>query len=571
MRVMRIAVRHFRGIQQLDWDTRGQSICCLIGPGDSSKTTVLDAIEATLSPRWITFTEADFHHADTAQEVSVEVTVGELPKVMLSDERFGLYLRGVAADGTLHDEPADDDQPVLTVKLVVDATMEPIWTLVCDRAQSPRILSNRDRALFGLVRLAGEEARHLTWAQGSVLARMTGADDGAAQRLAGAYRAARQSANLGAIPALSEVAGVAEREARALGAYVNAGYAPDLELGRGGFNAGAIALHDGAVPLRLAGLGTRRLATLAVQRTAVAEGAIVLVDELEQGLEPHRILAAMSQLRRGQEQAAAQGLPQGQVMMTTHSDVALSELNPASLFVVRRWAAGETDIRHATEAGDLARILKHSPRALFGRKILVCEGKTELGLMLGLRELFVGRHDGIPIEHRGAAIIDGGGAAAPPLACALAALGFPTALYRDSDQPVGGHWGAELQRLNVRVIQYGQGLNTETATFSAAPDDIVPALLNWISGHFDAHTIIAQLRPALGAVDVAQAFQQWPDLNARGADYRRAIAGVALQNHWFKDLTRARTLAPLVDMLAARAPVSPLAITLRNIEAWLYD
>src|SRR3546814_16965154 len=97
--------------------------------------------------------------------------------------------------------------------------------------------------------------------------------------LAEAYKAARDSAKLDEIESLATVAEAAEKFAKGLGAYVEAGYAPGLELGRSGLSSGSIALHDQGVPLRLAGLGTRRLATLALQKSAIREGAILLVHE----------------------------------------------------------------------------------------------------------------------------------------------------------------------------------------------------------------------------------------------------------------------------------------------------
>lgn len=114
--------------------------------------------------------------------------------------------------------------------------------------------------MFGLVRLAGEDARHLAWGQGSVLSRLTGDKEEAAARLAEAYKAARDSAKLDEIESLATVAKAAEGFAKGLGAYVEVGYALGLELGRSGLSSGSIALHDQGVPLRLAGLGTRRLA-----------------------------------------------------------------------------------------------------------------------------------------------------------------------------------------------------------------------------------------------------------------------------------------------------------------------
>lgn len=569
MRVEQLTVKNFRGIKHLEWNLMRQSICCLIGVGDSAKTTVLDAVEAALSPRWMTFNEADFHHANTADDIEVEVTIGELSRALLSDGRFGLYLRGLSPLGELNDEPEDADSPILTVRLSVDATMEPVWSLVCDRYPVPRILSNRDRAMFCLVRLAGDEARHLTWAQGSVLSKMTEANDETAQMLAYAYRSARQSANLGSIPELAQAAASAETAARSLGAYINQAYGPDLELGRGGFNSSSIALHDGSVPLRLAGLGTRRLATLAVQRSAISEGAIVLVDELEQGLEPHRVLGAMAQLKKWQQEAEKAHLAKGQILMTTHSDVVLAELPPPSLFIVSRSPEAVADIKHAQANGDISRVLKGAPRALFARKILLCEGATELGMMLGLRERYPDRHDGVPIEQLGAAIVDGGGSAGPPLALALRALGYEVGLFRDSDRKLDAHFAAKLQAQGVRVIEYGGGLNTERAVFQSATDAQIDGLLDLVVGFISEPTLVDHLEKTFEGLDVDACFCDW-DLVGSSPDLRLRLSDLAAEKSWFKNAERGRAISALVMQIIDNPHVSPIGICLRTVESWLY-
>lgn len=568
MRIAKLEVQNFRGIKTLTWSPGSQALCCIIGPGDSAKTTVLDAVEASLSSRWYTFNEADFHQGDTQAAIQIEITIGELSKALISDQRFGLYIRGIATDGSLHDEPAADHEPGLTVRLTVDATMEPVWELICDRYPTPRVLSNRDRSLFGVVRLAGEEARHLTWGQGSVLSRMTGEQNGAAHQLAEAYRVAKQTANLASIPSLVEAAGRAEQLAKELGAYVKDGFAPDLELGRGGFSSGSIALHDGTTPLRLSGLGTRRLATLAIQRASIMEGAIVLVDELEQGLEAHRVLGAVSALRTAQEQALAARTATGQLLITTHSDVVLSELKGESLFVMRRDNGHAWITQAQTEA--LAKVLKHAPRALFARRILVCEGATELGLILGLRELYRVRHGDVPIEHLGSAIVDGNGAAAPSLAIALASLGYSTALFRDSDRRLPAAVSASLQRQHVTVLEYGDNLCTEHAILQASWPDIVDELLAAATSTFGSATIQAQLRPAFPGSNVAGPFANWiPALPGVGGNPFR-LAGLAVQYNWFKSEERGRALAPAVDRLVELGEVGPLSLCLKAVERWLY-
>src|SRR3546814_14725314 len=72
-----------------------------------------------------------------------------------------------------------------------------------------------------------------------------------------------------------------------------------------------------------------------MQKSAISEGAILLVDEIEHGLEPHRIIGAIAQLKADQVKATNEHKPIGQVLMTTHSDVALGEAGTKGLFVAQ--------------------------------------------------------------------------------------------------------------------------------------------------------------------------------------------------------------------------------------------
>ncbi len=574
MQIRQLTVTNFRGIASLNWKP-GHSFCCLIGSGDSGKSTVLDAVEAALSSRWFSFTEPDFLGCDTTNSIAIEVTIGELSKALKSDERMGLYVRGWTGAGELRDEPEDNDEPVLTVRLTVDATMEPVWELVCDRVDDPRTMSNRDRALFGLVRLAGEDARHLAWGQGSVLSRLTGDNKEAAGRLAEAYRAARASAKLDEIESLSNAADLAEGYAKGLGAYVEGAYEPGLELGRSGLSSGSIALHDSGVPLRLAGLGTRRLATLAIQKSAIAEGAIVLVDEIEHGLEPHRIIGAIAQLKAGQNRAAADQKPVGQILMTTHSDVALGEAGADCLHVVKIIRPSrEMTIARPSSIEEIRVLMRFTPRALFARRILVTEGNTEVGMLLGLRENWPPRHGNKPIEQLGVAIADGNGAQACAMALTLSGLGYLTAIYRDSDDALSVENQEALLAAGIPVFEYGGGLNIEQAIFSIASDELVQELLAYARAERGVEAIDNNLAikiPDL-TIDIIQGdFIGWELLGtSNGQQLREAIAELAVRKKWFKDQRIGRGLAPLVWRIVTATPSSPLATALNQAEQWLY-
>ena len=49
-RIRKIEIKHFRGVQSFDW-TPSAGVNCLIGPGDTGKSTLLDAIELCLGAR----------------------------------------------------------------------------------------------------------------------------------------------------------------------------------------------------------------------------------------------------------------------------------------------------------------------------------------------------------------------------------------------------------------------------------------------------------------------------------------------------------------------------------------
>ncbi|MBB3760801.1 ATP-dependent nuclease [Xanthomonas arboricola] len=574
MQLRRLKISKFRGIAEMEW-TPGHTFCCLIGSGDSGKSTILDALEAALSSRWFSFSESDFFAGDTTNQITVEVTIGELSRPLKSDERFGFFVRGWTEANQLRDEPEADDEPVLTVRLTVDGTMEPIWELICDRTTDTRTLSNRDRALFGLVRLAGEDARHLTWGQGSVLSRLAGDTKEAASKLGEAYRAARASAKLDEIKSLMDASELAEGFAKGMGAYVQGSYGPGLELGRSGLSSGSILLHDSGVPLRLAGLGTRRLATLAIQKSAVNEGAIVLVDEIEHGLEPHRIIGAISQLKADQAAALAGSKPIGQVIMTTHSDVAVGEVVAESLRVVQVTRGTRFVTIQRPEMPDpLRALLRYTPRAFFARKILVCEGNTELGLLSGLREKWPSRHNGRPIEQLGAALADGNGGQAPEIALSLGKLGYHVALFRDSDVPLSFKDFSELAKAGIQVIEYGNNLNTEQAIFSAAIDPLVQALLELMRstlGEDAVNNNISNAIPDLPMQEVLGDFSNWSLFsNLNEGQLRHVIAEVAEKKKWFKSQAAGRTVADLVWQIAAAGHPCPLSNTVLALEAWLY-
>src|SRR3546814_20649119 len=129
--------------------------------------------------------------------------------------------------------------------------------------------------------------------------------------------------------------------------------------------------------------------------------------------------------------------------------------------------------------------MRFTPRAMFAWRILVTEGNTELGLLLGLRENWPSRHANRPIEQLGAALADGNGEQASSMALALVGLGYATAIYRDSETVLAPAIVAALGAADGPLFEYARGLNTDQAIFSTAIEPLVHSLVFYIRTESD--------------------------------------------------------------------------------------
>lgn len=135
MKIRKIKIKNFRGVKELDWSLPNADIFCLIGKGDSSKSTILEAIRYAFYPQWnLTLSDADFYQCNAANSIIIEITIGALVEAFCALDKYGQYLRGWDSTALkLTDEPEDHLESVLTVRLTVDKDLEPKWMVVCDR------------------------------------------------------------------------------------------------------------------------------------------------------------------------------------------------------------------------------------------------------------------------------------------------------------------------------------------------------------------------------------------------------------------------------------------------------
>lgn len=559
MRICSLKIERFRGIKTLDW-TIANDFVCLIGAGDSTKSTILDAVELALSSRWdYSFDDSDFYDGDTTEPLVVTATLTQLPPSLITDSKFGREIRGWSPANGLRDEPQEGDEPALSIRLKVDSSLEPSWTVINDRNPDGRPISARERQALGVLRLGASIDRQFTWNDGTVLARITGKVEELPRILAEAARAARASVTTTPVKSLVDAAVRAQELGKSVGVAPRKEFGPGLDVRRASVGPAGMSLHDGNIPLRRAGLGTRRLLAVALQREAVKQGGITLVDELENGLEPHRLRSLIEVLKPA---ATNGGDSSGQVLVTTHSPIAVVTLDAEALKIVRTHEGRTTIVDLDPELQDLVRA---APEALLARRILVCEGKTEVGLCMELDRWWARAEEYEPFAFQGVVPVLGDGASAAKRAVSLADLGYDVAFLGDSDAPITPD--AEAMRAKgIAVHLWDDNCCIEQRLAKDLPWPGVVEMIALAIQERGEQSVLDTIRARLGAHPLPTGVPgAWPE----SEPLRAAIGAAANSAKWFKNISLGKALGRIACPHLATVPASDLGQKLAAIRAWV--
>lgn len=575
MEIKHIDIQRFRGIKQLDWVLGGR-LLCLVGPGDSTKTTVLDAIELALVPRWnIPFSDADFYLADTSKPIEIMVTVGKVPPDLLREDRFGLLMRGWHKADGLRPDPENDCEEVLSVCLTIDESLEPQWNVVKPSIDETKRFSWKDGQKLGLIRLGLDVDRQLAWGRGSALTRLTSEPNPAVDNVLATVQREMQSAvQLADLPNLQRAAESAQKHAATFGVKPRDQFCPGLDAASLSIGRGAVALHDGAIPLRASGLGSKRLTAVALQHACIPEGSIILIDEVEHGLEPHRIRRLLRKLKTSTIESENEGqihALSGQVIMTSHSPVAVKELSVPQLRITRS-TNGVTVIHSAAE--DLKTAIARDPESILARKVLICEGKTEVGFCRALDDSWATKHDGKPLAYNGVVPVYGEGrTAAPGVALKFRKLDYDVAFFGDTDKPLKPN-EETLREAGVLVVVWDDNLCIEGRLAHDLPWDALENLVGLAVGNRDECSVLDAVRNAIGpeCYELSGGPTSWRDSGIDEKTIRDAIgnASASKNNSWFKTLDLGEDLGKLAVNALPDIPTTDLAKKLQQIESWAY-
>ena len=436
-------------------------IICLIGPGDSGKSSLLRAIEWALWPSWsLIVTDMDFYNCDTSSPIEIAVSITELPKALQKEDKFGLYLRDYEKVCLgLDDEPTDGGILILTIQLTIDQTLEPKWNVITSRSD-PKPINQKDRRLLSFGMVGFDHEKDFQWGRSSVLQKYADSKDTLHSAFTQAMRTAVENTSL---EALDQIAPELKNIGRQYGVSFNGDIHNRLLMQNGSYST-TVGVFDDKVPFAQRGLGSKRLLSIGMNVNAYECGTLVLVDELETGLEPYRISTLINQLRM-------QFKDSGQLILTTHSRSVVCECDVKELCVVNN-SAGELVIHRLSAieeiSGDVQGIIRGEPDSFLCKRIIVCEGKTEIGLLRSLDEVLFDK-TGTRFAHFGVGMaLGGGGNKFFNLARLLKTCGYDCCILMDSDIDNEEAEKDVMEKLGIKVFSWDKGNAIEEQIFQDA-------------------------------------------------------------------------------------------------------
>ena len=569
--IRQLEIHNFRAVRELTWSP-SPGLNCLIGPGDTGKSTVLDAIDLALGARRsYAFNDADFFQMNVDSPIVILVTLGKLNDELLNIEKYGPFLRAFNVNTKLivdEPQPGDGFETVLTVKLVVDSDLEPDWRLFSERAEAEGIerrLPWKHRELISPSRLGATSHHHLAWGSRSVLNKLTENTFDVSSVLSQLGRQTRQAFAAQQLPEITTILSQIQTIGENLGVPVT-GVKACLDVNGVSLSNGAISLHNSdETPLRLLGTGSSRLLISGIQKAA-NHSSILLVDEAEFGLEPYRITRFLHEL------GSKDTDPHKQVFITTHSPHVLRELQAHQLHVIRRLpppppakdvAIASHHVYGLESGNDEQSALRACAEAFLSKKVIVCEGKTEIGLMRGI-DLFYQDSGNSTNCSRGISFADGGGDSMFARAKVFSSLGYSTVLFKDSDkEQVHRPFTQEVIAAGIKVIEWGDNNSTEDAIFQSCPAELIAAILT-----------IAIDRKGFDSVDAAiqnasqNRYRLDDCLHRFEEEHRKILATAAGKKSWYKDIDPSEQIFRYIVCPSYKDFGPALTTTLNELLTW---
>lgn len=547
-KIYALKILNYKGILRFEHVFGKTDLVCLIGRGDSGKSTILQAISAVLSPNWnYSFYDSDFNNGNIEEPILIEASLYDVPSELLSENKYGLHKRLLINGDQIIDDLSQEDSAggidILTIRLQVNKELEPQWVIFNERDEPDFVeIKAGDRAKLNVFLMADYLDRHFSWSKGTplyTLLKQEGALEEKDDFILEVFRKAKEAIDNNSFEYLNGVLKKVTETAQRFGIDIS-GTNTTIDFKDLSVQDGKVSLHEDKVPFRQKGKGSKRLLSIAIQSELAKTGGIILIDEIEQGLEPDRSRFLAKTLL---EQKI------GQVFITTHSSNVLVELNYENLFLMKKDALGLVTF-DATFKG----CLRNNPEAFFAKRILIGEGATEVGICRALDSYRISCGK-LNYAILGISVVDGKGTNLIDYSKKFKLAGYDVCVMCDSDNANVNKQKEDLKSKGIIVVDCENSNSIEYQLFTDLPWAAVQKLINYsieikgvqsikdlLSNHYDSSlpedwnsNDSPEIRRALGKASSYTKTKENGEIEDKGW-YKMIQHGEYLGKVWFDSL-----------------------------------
>ena len=519
-----LVINNFRGIKEFKHVFYSDKLICIIGRGDSGKSTILDAIAYVLSSSWnIAIYDSDFYNCDIENPIEIQATLIDLPSFLLK-VKYGFRIRGFNPEnGKIEDEISDVHEPALTIRLTVGEDLEPSWTVINER-NDPVKISASTRSKLNAFLISDYTDSHFSWSKGKPLYNLLKNEQGIGDSdekniIIDALREAKQKIDNDSFNDLKGITEKVIEKSKQFGVKLS-NTNTTIDFRDISIRDNRVSLHEDKIPYRQKGKGTKRLISMAIQNIIADIGGIVMIDEIEQGLEPDRVKHLVRNIAK---------IRKGQIIFTTHSQNVIEELDSTELLLIKNQSGNCSGEKCSENFQDVVRAC---PEAMYANHVIVCEGKTELGICRALDEYRISQR--LPsFSELGVIYTLGEGSSFNLRAEKLTGLGKNVCVFCDSDiddqlKPSK----EELKELGISVFDCEANNCTEQQFFNDLNWDGIKELLRYVIEEFGEQSLLQAIKNRIDG--------QLPDdwMTQSSSKIRVALGLAAKKIGWFKRIDR---------------------------------
>lgn len=556
-----LSIKNFRGIRKFNHEFYSKNLVCLVGRGDSGKTSILDAISFVLSSSWnITFNDTDFYNCDIKQAIEIEATLINIPEFFLK-EIYALHLRGYNTyTGKIEDDISDEHDPAITIRLFVDEDLEPSWTII-DGRNDPVKIGASARSKLNAFLISDYTENHFSWSKGKPLSSILKQEQEQEQEpgsgkekniIIDALREAKLKIDNNSFQDFSTVIERVKESAKNVGVDISE-TKTTIDFKDISIRDNKVCLHDDNIPFRLKGKGSKRLISIAIQSIIADIGGVVLIDEVEQGLEPDRVKHLVRTFERHFS---------GQIFITTHSQNVIEELNSKNLILISN-KDGDCIGKECTD--QFQDIVRACPEAMYASKVIVCEGKTELGICRAMDNDRIAKGYN-SFSELGIVCALGEGNNFTMRALKLNQLGFQTCVFCDSDIDDKLNPSKETLGSNkIKIFDCEAGNSIEQQLCKDLPWKEIKNIVNYAIDEMGKQSVAQTIENNL----TTKLSENWFDVESQ--ELRIAIGKATKSKDWFKRIDHGEFLGKAYFDNESELEETKLYRQLTDIHNWIEE